>query len=101
MASCAPVGNRRPLACFTRGSGGLATRRRLPTCPTTSAEFAFVGKVSGIGRNRLRHHAKACVCKVVGQAVSPGELACLARFADTFSQPLRERSPDASLPEID
>src|SRR6266702_3541371 len=58
MASCAPVGNRRPLACFTRGSGGLATRRRLPTCPTTSAEFAFVGKVSGIGRNRLRHQCR-------------------------------------------
>src|ERR1039458_6067466 len=28
-----------PAGLFTRRSGGLPTRRRLPTCPTTSAEF--------------------------------------------------------------
>src|ERR1035437_9864416 len=38
-----------PNVQFTRGSGGLPTRRRLPTCPTTCAEFADLGKLSGIG----------------------------------------------------
>jgi hypothetical protein len=34
---------------FTGDPGGLPTRRRLPTCPTTSVEFLFLGKLSGIG----------------------------------------------------
>src|SRR5271157_5871263 len=50
-AGCQPA----PAGLFTRGSGGLPTRRRLPTCPTTSAEFPLVGKLSGIGRKRLPH----------------------------------------------
>jgi hypothetical protein len=33
--------------------GGLPTRRRFPTCPTTSAEFPFLGKLSGIGHSCL------------------------------------------------
>jgi hypothetical protein len=36
-------------ARLQRISGGLPTRRRLTTCPTTSAEFPSVGKVCGIG----------------------------------------------------
>src|ERR1017187_8144851 len=48
-----------PADLFTRGSGGLPTRRRLPTCPTTSAEFPFVGKLSGIGQDCLPHQPKA------------------------------------------
>src|ERR1035441_5725104 len=52
MVSCAPVGNRRLLA--TGGSGGLPTRRRLPTCPTTSAEFPSVRKLSGAGTHACR-----------------------------------------------
>src|ERR1035438_1178909 len=43
-----------PARLFTRGSGGLPTRRRLTTCPTTSAEFPFVGKLSGVGRSTAR-----------------------------------------------
>ena len=35
--------------------GGLPTRRRFPTCPTTSAEFPFLGKLSGIGQECLRY----------------------------------------------
>jgi hypothetical protein len=50
MVSCAPVGNRRLWPVYKAVPGGLPTRRRLPTCPTTSAEFPFVGKLSGIGR---------------------------------------------------
>jgi hypothetical protein len=38
-----------PLACLQAIWGGLTTRRRFPTCPTTSAEFPFPGKVCGIG----------------------------------------------------
>ena len=38
-----------PAGLFTMASGGLTTRRRLPTCPTTSAEFPFARKLSGIG----------------------------------------------------
>ena len=33
---------------FTKASGGLTTRRRLPTCPTTSAEFPFARKLNDI-----------------------------------------------------
>src|ERR1035441_7798516 len=54
MVSCAPVGNRRLLGLFTRGSGGFPTRRRFPTCPTTSAEFPCAGKPSGIGHECRR-----------------------------------------------
>src|ERR1035438_3769072 len=48
-------------ACWPvyKGPGGLPTRRRLPTCPTTSAEFPFVGKLSGIGQDCLPHQPKA------------------------------------------
>jgi hypothetical protein len=38
-----------PAGPFTEGSGGLPTRRRLPTCPTISAGFPVLGKLSGIG----------------------------------------------------
>ena len=37
-----------PAACVPAVPGGLPTRRRLPTCPTTSTEFPFPGKLSGI-----------------------------------------------------
>src|ERR1035438_10186899 len=53
--SCAPVGNRRLLTCLQGGSGGLPTRRRLPTCPTTSAGFPSVGKLSDVGQDCLPH----------------------------------------------
>ena len=33
-----------PDGLFTRSPGGLPTRSRLPTCPTTSAAFPFVAK---------------------------------------------------------
>src|ERR1035441_7402245 len=33
-----------PAGLFPRGSGGLPTRRRLPTCPTTSARIPVRGK---------------------------------------------------------
>src|ERR1035438_2606113 len=49
MVSCTPVGNRRLLACLRRVPAGSPTRRRLPTCPTTSAAFTFVGKLNDIG----------------------------------------------------
>jgi len=48
-------------ACWPvyRGSAGLTSRRTqsvpLPTCRTTSAEFQFVGKLSGIGQDCLPH----------------------------------------------
>ena len=45
MASCAPVGNRR-LAADLQGFQRVINP--LPICPTTSAEFPFVGKLSGI-----------------------------------------------------
>ena len=39
---------------FTGDPGGLPTRRRLKTCPTTSTEFPFLGKLSGIRQECLR-----------------------------------------------
>src|ERR1019366_3820267 len=47
-----------PAALVTRDSGGLRTRRRLPTCPTTSAEFPFVRELSGIGQDCLHHSVR-------------------------------------------
>jgi hypothetical protein len=41
-----------PAGLFTKASGGLSTRRRLPTCPTTSAEFPFARKLNDI---ELKH----------------------------------------------
>jgi hypothetical protein len=48
MASCAPVVNRRRPCPYSSAPGGLPTRRRLTTCPTTRAEFPFARKLSGI-----------------------------------------------------
>src|ERR1035441_3066475 len=42
-----------PAGLFTGGPDGLTTRRRLPTCPTTSAEYPLLGKLSGIGHSCL------------------------------------------------
>ena len=36
-----------PGACVRAVPGGLQTRRRLQTCPTTSVEFRFPGKLCG------------------------------------------------------
>jgi hypothetical protein len=46
-AGCQPA----LVGLFTGDPGGLPTRRRLPTCPTTSVEFPFLGKLSGIGHS--------------------------------------------------
>src|ERR1019366_5229082 len=59
MVSCARPrgypGQPAPAACVRAVPGGLPTRRRLPTCPTTSVEFPFLGKLSGIGHECPRH----------------------------------------------
>src|ERR1035438_370233 len=56
MVSCARPSTPATGTCSPvyKGSGGLPTRRRLPTCPTTSAEFPFVGKLSGVGTRTCR-----------------------------------------------
>jgi len=50
----APVFQPALVGLFTGDPGGLPTRRRLKTCPTTSTEFPFLGKLSGIRQECLR-----------------------------------------------
>jgi len=37
-----------PAACVRADPGGFPTRHRFLTCPTTSVEFPFLGKLSGV-----------------------------------------------------
>src|ERR1035437_4228405 len=57
-----------PNVQFTRGSGGLPTRRRLPTCPTTCAEFADLGKPSGIGPSACHARLRAFFSRLLDEA---------------------------------
>ena len=62
---------------FTGDPGGLPNRQTqrvpLPTCPTTSVEFPFLGKLSGIGHSCLpcrdSRHAFAVATKCPSQGV--------------------------------
>ena len=57
MISCAPVANRRWPAIWLSSTGGLPTRRRLPTCPTSGRNFLAQSGHSICGEAALCHRA--------------------------------------------
>src|ERR1035438_6238376 len=82
---------------FARGSGGLPTRRRLPTCPTTSAQFPFGGKLR-------EHWPRVPAPPLIEWRPSPARLLPPprspppARSARRRHQAAPARSPDTALP---
>src|ERR1035437_500245 len=64
-----------PNVQFTRGSGGLPTRRRLPTCPTISAEFCGFGKTKWYWASACQFSCHNFGVDVVLTGVQPEEIA--------------------------
>ena len=83
FSSCAPADNRR--------SGGLATRRRMPSCPTAWSTTRHCCSLFGVHRNEMRHVIAAAGSPL--ERVKHASTSCIrisGGNADTF-QPLDRR----------
>ena len=89
-----------PAAMFAKGLGGLPTRRRLPTCPTTSAAFPILGKLSGIGPFGLREICQASILPTLLMLATLLSGATRPQYGGTLRVELRQNAETPDPPPL-